>query len=264
MNTNFIDMTDRRFGRWTVVRPGERDRSGVRRWVCRCDCGTVKEVYGKHLRKRLSTSCGCARDEQTAIRLTKHGLKDSREYSIWCNMLSRCHNPRATEFPRYGARGICVCDRWRESFAAFYEDMGPCPSPDHSIDRKENSGHYEPGNCQWATRKEQARNTRKNRFIEFNGERLTVSEWAERTGISEATIRHRLDDAGWPAEKALTAPLRESPRYTYQGKSLTLREWSEVTGISYHNIRARIRLGWTIEDALTHDVRPRCRPQLKS
>ena len=134
----------------------------------------------------------------------RHGMTHTRVHSIWTNMLSRCHtDPQGT----YGKRGITVCQEWEHSFLKFYQDMGEPPSPEHSIDRINTRGNYEPGNCRWATRKEQARNTTKNTFLVLNGQSKTIAEWSEITGIKSATICVRLAN-GMSHEEALTRPVQ--------------------------------------------------------
>lgn len=122
-------------------------------------------------------------------------------------MIGRCRNKRQREFNSYGARGITVCDRWQgpEGFANFFADMGPRPSEGHSIDRINNDGNYEPGNCRWATRTEQNNNSRHNRRFTIRGETLTLREWSKRNGICEGTISNRLK-RGWSPERAVTTP----------------------------------------------------------
>jgi hypothetical protein len=127
-------------------------------------------------------------------------------------MTSRCVNPANDAYQAYGGRGIAVCDRWQD-FAAFAEDMGPRPSPLHTIDRRNNNGNYEPDNCRWATPSEQQRNRRNNRLLTLNGETLCLAEWAERLGITDDMIRQRLDKLGWTIEQALTTPAKQyAPR----------------------------------------------------
>jgi hypothetical protein len=122
-------------------------------------------------------------------------------------MVQRCCNPKHKNFRHYGGRGITVCDRWRTNFEVFLEDMGPRPSAKHSIERKDNNGNYEPGNCVWATQREQSRNKRTNRLVEFGGQTLCVEEWAAKLGLTSKAIHHRLD-RGWSIDKALTTPLQ--------------------------------------------------------
>lgn len=122
-------------------------------------------------------------------------------------MQTRCHNPNSEDYPNYGGRGIRVCERWRTDFAAFLADMGPRPSSRHSIDRFPNQdGNYEPGNCRWATAKEQQNNRRNNNFLTHAGLTLTITEWSLRTGLSRQTILHRLK-RGQSVSRALTEPV---------------------------------------------------------
>lgn len=127
----------------------------------------------------------------------------AREYSVWCAMRRRCNSPTSASYQAYGGRGIRVCPRW-DSFEQFYLDMGPRPSASHSIERIDNNGNYEPNNCRWATAGEQARNTRRSVRITFNGETLSRKDWATRYGISQYTIKYRIEVLGWTIDRALT------------------------------------------------------------
>ena len=158
-------------------------------------CGS-EFVIPKHPRQRYcSRSCGHS----------SHGRAASPEYRSWQAMKSRCYRETDPRFRRYGARGIRVCRRWLDSFESFLADLGPKPSPAHSIERVDNDGDYEPGNCRWATPQEQGRNTARNRLVEYEGTRLTIAEWAERIGMNRETLRARFK-YGWSAERALTTP----------------------------------------------------------
>ena len=131
-------------------------------------------------------------------------------YGSWKGIIQRCCNPKSPAHHKYGGRGITVCERWR-SFKAFYEDMGPRPSPLHSIERINNNGNYELGNCRWATRREQSRNTRQNVMLVFSGRTQCIAAWAEERGMKPKTLCRRLK-CGWPVELAITAPLHHRPQ----------------------------------------------------
>lgn len=131
----------------------------------------------------------------------------SPEYRVWAGMIDRCENQNANGFHNYGGRGISVCDRWRASFAAFYKDIGQRPSSAHSLDRHPNQdGNYEPGNCRWATGKQQMRNYRKNRRVTANGESLTLPEWSERLLIPLSTLQGRLYRLKWDDSRIINTP----------------------------------------------------------
>lgn len=201
-----VDVLGQRFGRLVVLRLGDPDANNHRYWVCQCDCGNVKEIGGSMLLHKMSQSCGCLRRETMEAfwkSHTTHGGRRSREYRIWREIKSRCFNENCWAYKYYGGRVITMCDRWRASFANFIADMGPRPSPRHSIDRIDNDGNYEPGNCRWATRVEQARNTIKTRFATINGERRPLREWAEISGIEFYTLYTRSRRLGWPDSELL-------------------------------------------------------------
>lgn len=137
---------------------------------------------------------------------TIHGRAKTSEFNIWCNMRQRCYDQNHIYFVHYGGRGITVCERWRNNFANFYEDMGKRPKG-KSLDRIDNSKGYSPENCRWATHREQALNTRRNRFLTINGITKTLSEWIETSGLKSSTVRQRYYVLKWPIEKSLTNPL---------------------------------------------------------
>lgn len=154
-----------------------------------------------------SESCGCLADELTVKRSTTHGMTNSREWETWHRMKRRCSDPNISSYPRYGGRGIRVCQRWLEAFQNFYDDMGKRPSGLYSIERLDSDGHYEPGNCVWATIAEQNCNKSNNVYIEANGETQTCAEWARRLGTNQTTIYSRLR-MGWSHERSVTQPVR--------------------------------------------------------
>lgn len=188
-------MRDRRFGRLVAVERAP-DRANRPYWECRCDCGRVVTVQASALQNRNTKSCGCLRRESTTKRNTIHGLTKDKgrtpEYSSWANAKGRCFEPNGPGYARYGGRGITMCKEWSDGFAAFLRDMGPKPSSAHSLDRINNDGDYEPGNCRWATRIEQNNNTRRNSFIVVRGARMTVAEAARQFGIHQSCLRERL------------------------------------------------------------------------
>jgi hypothetical protein len=135
-----------------------------------------------------------------------------REYDIWKAMRNRCCNPNNPSWRYYGAKGVAVCERWQQSFAAFLDDMGPAPSPEHQIDRLKNESGYEPGNCHWSTPAEQQQNTSKVHFLEYRGVRLPAYQWADVFGIPPTTLKSRIGELGWSVEQALTTPVHEELR----------------------------------------------------
>jgi len=162
------------------------------------------------------------------------------EYVAWVGMIQRCENRKLPDFPRWGGRGIRVCRRWRKSFAAFLADVGGRPSTLHSLDRyPRRDGNYEPGNVRWATKREQARNTRSNHRVTAHGETLCLVEWSERTGVPDYVIRARLR-LGWKPEDAVSRPLRPE-LFRFRGELLTAARIIERTGVSRSSFWRRVR-----------------------
>lgn len=135
-----------------------------------------------------------------------HRMIGTPEYRAWCDMKSRCYWLKSKAYKNYGGRGITVCAEWRSDFPAFFRDVGPRPGPDYSLDRIDVNGNYEPSNVRWATRVEQQSNMRRSKFLEFDGLRMTVAQWARHISIDKRTLEFRLR-AGWTVERALTAPV---------------------------------------------------------
>lgn len=160
---------------------------------------------GQSLTRRLTRSCGCRRGEANKKRLTTHGMRHTPEYKAWCDAISRCENPKDPRFEAYGSRGIYVCEEWRNSFQAFYEGVGNRPSKSHSIERVDNDKGYEPGNCRWATHREQSRNTTRTRLLSAGGQTQCLKDWADELGCAPHTITSRLE-RGWSVSEAVTAP----------------------------------------------------------
>lgn len=174
-----VDLTGKRFGRLVVLGLVGPRESGGYVWKCLCDCGIERNIHGSGLKYGDSKSCGCLKNEIVKIINMTHGQsKKTKTYRSWAAMKERCSNPHHVSYSSYGGRGIKVCDRWKESFENFFEDMGECPE-NMSIDRINNDGNYEPGNCRWATAKEQNMNSRHVRWTTFLGMTKSLNQWCQ-------------------------------------------------------------------------------------
>lgn len=206
------DLSGTILGRLTIIkeaepyiRPGNGERQ--RQWLCQCSCGKILVMRQCNLMRKATRSCGCYTSEITTKRNTKHGKTNTSEFNIWNAMKDRCFNTNNHAYKYYGGRGITVCDRWKDSFENFLEDMGERPSKKHSIDRfPNNNGNYEPGNCRWATMIQQGRNKRDNRLNEEIAEQIrnanlkdrkSKKEIANKYGVGEHAIYDVLKGATW-------------------------------------------------------------------
>ena len=183
------------FGSLTVLQLGKSHGNGAV-WLCQCKCGTQKEIRASDMVQGSVKSCGCEHTKRIAKASTTHGLTNTRTYSIWQAMRSRCNRINQD----YSCRGITYDERW-DSFENFYLDMGEVPEG-MSIDRIDVNGNYTKDNCRWATREQQANNTRANVFIEWNGKRQTRSQWERELNMKPTTLRSRLK-AGWSLDRAM-------------------------------------------------------------
>lgn len=184
-----LNLTGLRFGELVVLRRGE-GMYGRPSWVCACSCGKEVEVGRGNLRSGATTSCGCVRDSLLGARGRTHGLSNTGAYSSWAKMMQRCYDTRHPYYSQYGGAGVTVVAEWH-TFEGFYRDMGDRPDGT-TLDRKSGALGYFAGNCRWATRKEQANNTKSNHLIRYKRRVYTLTELAEEHGIAPATLRKRL------------------------------------------------------------------------
>lgn len=175
------------------------------------------------------------------------------EYRIWFHIKGRCYNPTDESYPRYGGRGIIMCERWKNSFEEFFKDVGLRPSPDYSIDRIDNDRGYFEDNWRWATSKQQNRNKRNLHIIEYNGERKTLIEWAEQYHIPYHTLSARINKLGWSIEEAFDKSLRKKRGHiiVYNDQEYNGVELSKKLKIPHRTLIGYINDGWDIDKILT-------------
>jgi hypothetical protein len=193
-----VNLTGQTFGKWTVEGADEASLGRKLRWICRCECGATSRVSGWALRHGESTQCfGCANRTRGSKGSKNgnfsHGLSETPTHLVWLGIRKRCYTPTFEHYRYYGGRGIRMCDRWlgERGFENFLADMGERP-PGMEIDRINNDGNYEPGNCRWATRAEQLRNRSDTRWVVFHGERMPLQDVADSTGVKQQTLWNRL------------------------------------------------------------------------
>ena len=209
-----IDISNKKFGKLLAVKRCT-NMSGKTAWECKCDCGNITFVTTSNLTCNRIRSCGCLKIKQLLERSTTHNQRHTVLYSVWRGLRQRCNNPKHASYHNYGGRGIKVCEEWDKSFQSFYDwSYANGYSTENqkdeklklTIDRIDNNGNYEPSNCRWVDRKTQTRNMRTTRFITFNGQNKSVSEWCEIYGIKLQTFNTRIRN-GWSIEEALTKPI---------------------------------------------------------
>lgn len=199
------NLIGKKFGRLVVIAFDEERTSDRRyKWICKCDCGNIKSVSGRSLKNGYTKSCGC-------ITRRSYDAK-SRLYHIWIGMRSRCNSPKSDAYKNYGGRGIRVCDEWNNDFEIFQRwAIENGYASDLTIDRIDVDGDYEPLNCRWITRDEQAKNKRNNNSICIDGDERIIADWERIIGGSQGVIYHRLK-SGWTEEKAIGTKVRKTKR----------------------------------------------------
>ena len=238
------DLTDQKFGKLTVKgRHLNNTHDNRIQWICNCECGGEKIARGDSLQDGRITSCGC--------NFEFHGMSFSPEYKIWDSMRQRCHNPNNKKYHLYGARGITVCEEWRNSFEAFYRDMGPKPTPNHSIDRRENDKGYSKENCRWVTQKEQNNNKGNNLNFTYQGKTQNLMQWSQELGFNYHNVKYRIHN-GMLFEVAIQIDkIVKDSKLTLNGVTKSIQSWCKDNGVKFTTFRYRINSGWTFEEALT-------------
>lgn len=206
----YVDLVGKQFGHFTVLRRATREEyaRGKKRkpmWLVQCDCGQTRLARAPHLKNGRVSICGI--NGHTTNSLKPKKPSKHLERNSWKGMQERCYDKRHKNFKSYGGRGITVCKRWRDNFEAFYEDMGPRPTPKHSIERMDNNGNYEPKNCKWATDEEQHLNTRRTVFVEVEGKMVHLQKYVKGLGLNPNRVYNRLK-LGWTLEDAITIPIK--------------------------------------------------------
>lgn len=200
-----------KYGRLTILVERFTEPPSTRPFVwVECECGKVCRKGYQEVKIGNTKSCGCLAREASAKREATHRMSGGPEYNVWKGIKQRCYNTKHTHYASYGGRGIVMCDRWRDSFEAFYEDMGPRPQG-QTIDRQDNDKGYDKDNCKWATKKTQSRNTRSNHMVVFDGVEMTLMELSESAVVDYPTLVWRVNQ-GWDLTRAISQPSADSSK----------------------------------------------------
>lgn len=248
----YDDITGQQFGYLIAlereIRTSKSGKTKYAAWKCLCTfegCGEITYSTLHSLRSGQHTKCGKHK--------IVHGLRHTRIYGIWNGMKIRCYDKNNHNYKKYGAKGITVCNEWKDSFVAFNEwAQANGYTDDLTLDRIDPSGNYEPDNCRWVSQKIQQNNRSNNRIISYQGENYTLSQLSRKYNLNAGFLRRRLE-FGWSVEDAINTPKGADKRYLeFNGETHTLTEWEDITGIDRRTIGNRInKLGWSVEKALT-------------
>ena len=214
---------------------------------CRCDCGTEKTMLARNVEAGKSKSCGCLAREKSKNHAT-HGLSKTPIYQTWSRMCTRCDNPNVDRYKNYGGRGIRVCDRWKK-FENFYSDMGDIPGPEYSLGRIDNNKDYCPENCRWETIEQQLNNTSRTIWIEHDGQRMSLSQWALKLGVPYSLLMNRYK-AGWSDEDIFSDRKDQRQLITYGGITKLTTEWMKDLEIPISSFYHFLRKGMSREEVV--------------
>lgn len=243
------DLTGIVFGRLTAIKRVYKNGEKRTIWACKCSCGKTTEVWSYSLIRGNTRSCGCIRVEKSRGMLFKHGLSSHDLFTVWVNMRRRCEDAKDKSYPRYGGRGITVCDRWSE-FMNFFNDVASGYSKGMSIDRIDNDGPYSPDNCKWSTSLQQARNKQNTIRIDSPWGHIPIKEASELSGIPYKRLFNR-HKAGWSTDRIFNLPAhqkggkKEDIHILENGK--TVVEMAREHGLDPSTVLNRIRRGWPKE-----------------
>lgn len=263
-----------KFGKLTVIeyvgyKTGKTGRL-YHQWNCKCECGNTKIVTSTALATSHCQSCGCMPHTPKSLPQIKHHMADTRLYNVWKSMKGRCYTKTNSAYHLYGARGITVCEEWRNDFSAFYEwsiANGYKEVEDHSkytLDRIDVNGNYEPSNCRWVDMKTQCNNRRNNARYMYDGSLLTLRDISKRAGIDYKILKSRID-RGESLFDALYKDYELAQYHLeYNGMRHTIPEWSQITGIKEITIRARLKRGWSVERTLSEPTNEKARDLWKA
>lgn len=210
MGKKALNLIGQKYGRLLVLERAASKKDGnkvLSMWLCQCDCGNKTVVAGYRLKNGVTKSCGCLQRERASEVRKTHGQWKTPLYKVWNSMRQRCENPNVKTYRLYGAEGKTVCEEW-QTFEGFYLWAIKTGYQDGlTIERKDSTKGYSPENCKWATKKEQANNTRRNHYMTYHGKTQTLTQWSEELHIPIATIYWRLN-RGWNTEKILSTPVK--------------------------------------------------------
>lgn len=214
-NLGIKDLTGQKFGKLTVLGISGRNKYNALIWMCKCDCGNYADVLSRSLITGHTKSCGCIKGYKQVKHNTEikyHGGSNIRLYHVWVDMKQRCINPNKSNYVWYGAKGISVCDEWKDfekfkewAYENGYDDKAPVGYC--TLDRIDNDKDYEPQNCRWVSMAEQNRNKSYHRYVEYHGEKYTVTQLADKVGMNKDTLVYRLN-ANWSVEDAVNKPIK--------------------------------------------------------
>ena len=254
---NAIDLTGQKIGFLTVLQRLPQYTHKKTYYKCKCDCGKEIITYYGNLASGHTKSCGCYMKKLASEMFSTHRKSSTVLYKRWSGIKERCYSPNSTKYYRYGARGIKMCDEWKNDFIKFYDwSINNGFSENLTIDRIDVNGDYCPENCKWSNNIEQANNKTNSRFITYKGKTQTVAQWSRETGVAYDNIIARLR-LGWDVDSIFTKPADNKKYYDYNGEKLTIKDMARITGFSEVVIKTRLSKKWDIEKIMTQEPKIR-------